>query len=291
MRTAFGQYAAANTLGQRLLLWAWQWRDMSQCEMLAGGVIVVTTLLVLVRRHVWLTRGLVALVTFVTCMTVTSPQLMAQTSVADVRYLVAALPLCIALTTGTIWHAVGRRPAPALLLAAVAFGTNLLHGGPLLWCGTRSTPLAFAGELIRPIDEPYTPTARWLREHAADRATVWAVPDYCAYPLMFHAPAQLYAWQLPAPVGQFAGLDQAHFKGREPPDYLVLFGPVRGQFTEVLRDWRSRGIDYRPVAELPHFWKDLYRPELFWRSFTTVTPSPTNFDSVYVLRRQAAPEE
>jgi hypothetical protein len=284
LRTAFGQYAAANTLGQKFLLWLWQWRDMSQCEMLGGVVLLLAAAIAVLCRDPWIARGLVALATFVTAITATSPQLMAQTSVADVRYLVAAIPLCVALAAGTIWQVVGRRAIPALVLAAVAFGTNLLNGGPLLWCGTRSTLLAFAGELVRPIDEPYTPAARWLRENAADRATVWVLPDYCAYPLMFHAPRQQYAWQLPAPEGQFASLDAINFKGRVPPEFLVLFGPVRGELAPLLQEWRLQGIDYRVVEELPHFWKDLYRPELFWRSFVTIAPSGNNHESVYVLR-------
>lgn len=291
LRTAFGQYAAANTLAQKLLLWVWQWRDMSQCEMLGGAVLILAMLLVFVRRDQWLMRGLAALLTFVTVMTITSPQLIAQTSVADVRYLTAAIPLCVALATGTIWLAVGRHAIPALIVAAVAFGTNLLNGGPLLWSGPRSTLLAFMGELVRPIDEPYTPAARWLRDNAADRATVWVLPDYCAYPLMFHAPAQRYAWQLQAPEGQFARLDPINFKGRVPPEFLVLFGPFRGQLTELLREWRTGGIDYRPVSELPHFWKDLYRPELFWRSFTSVVPSSTRYDAVYVLQLKPQSKE
>lgn len=284
LRTAFGRYAAANTLDQKFVLWVWQWRDMSQCEMLGAAILLLAIVLVFIRRDSWLMRGIAALVTFVTVMTVTSPQLVAQTSVADVRYLAAAIPLCVALAAGTIWQAVGRRAIPALILASVAFGTNLLNGGPLLWCGTRSTLLAFAGELIRPIDEPYTPAAKWLRENASDRATVWVLPDYGTYPLMFHSPAQRYAWQLQAPEGQFADLDAINFKGQVPPEFLVLFGPFRSQLAPALQEWRLQGLDYRVVAELPHFWKDLYRPELFWRSFVTIRPSATNHECVYVLR-------
>jgi 4-amino-4-deoxy-L-arabinose transferase-like glycosyltransferase len=284
LRTAYGQYAAANTLSQKFLLWLWQWRDMSQCEMLGGGVLLLAVIFVLKGRDPWLTRGLAALTTFVTVMTATSPQLMAQTSVADVRYLTAAIPLCVALVAGTLWKAVGQRAILALLLAALTFGTNLLNGGPILWCGTRSTLLAYAGEMIQPIDEPYTPAAKWLSANVPDRASVWVLPDYCTYPLMFHAPAQRYAWQLSGPAGQFAGLDAINFKGRVPPEFLVVFGPFRGEIVALLRAWRAEGIDYRPVKELPHFWKDLYRPELFWRSFVSIMPVGDRYDAVYVLQ-------
>lgn len=291
LRTAFGQYAVANTIAQKFLLWLWQWRDMSQCEMLGGTVLLVAMVLVLLRRDPWIMRGLAALLIFVTTMTITSPQLVTQTSVADIRYLVGGIPLCVALASGTIWQSVGRRAIPALILAAIAFGTNILNGGPFLWCGTRSTLLAFAGELMRPIDEPYRPAAQWLRDNAPASSTVWVLPDYCTYPLMFHSPTQRYAWQLQAAEGQFAGLDAINFKGRVPPDFLVLFGPVRGQLTGLLREWRAAGLDYRPVAELPHFWKDLYRPELFWRSFTSVVPSSSRYESVYVLQLQQQMKE
>lgn len=288
-RTAFGEYAAHNTLADRLTLWLWHWRDMNQCEFMSGGVMAASLLIALLTQDKWLVRGLTSMFIFVTLLAAVSPQIVQMTSVADVRYAAVLLPLFMAIGSRTVCRITNGRPVAALTLAALAFGTNLLNGGPLLWCGLRSTPVAYARELIAPVAEPYTPTAAWLRDHVAPRQSVWVVPDYCAYPLMFHAPDPTYAWQLTSDAGQFSVLPPIHFRGRTPPDFIAIFGPMRSQMAPLLQEWRLRGIYYESVDELPFFWKDLYRPELFWRSFVTVRPSPNRFEGIYLFKRKSEP--
>lgn len=284
-RTAFGEYVASNSIADRFTLWWWQWRDMNQCEFLSATGLILAIAVAAVTNDAWLRRGLVALFVFVSLVTLLSPQLMAVTSVADVRYLCAALPLCIFLSSRAIWLTCRSTPLLALTLAAVMFGSNLCNAGPLLWCGLRSTIGCYIGELIRPPTEPFTPTARWVRDHIAKGESVWVLPDTATYPLMFHAPDARYAWQLPEIRPEFSGLDPIHFRGRIPPDYIILFGPYRGELAGLMQTWRENGADYRLADEIPVFWKDLYRPELFWRTFVTVEPSKSRYEAIYIFRR------
>jgi 4-amino-4-deoxy-L-arabinose transferase-like glycosyltransferase len=286
-RTAFGEYATRNGLADRLTLWFWHWRDMNQCEFMSGGLMVLAVGVALLTRDKLLIRGLVASLAFITVLSVASPQIVQITSVADVRYAAVLIPLFLAIESRTVWRVTHRHAPASVILALIVFGTNILNGGPLLSGGLRSTLMAYAGELLYPVAEPYTPTAAWLRDHVAPRQSVWVIPDHCTYPLMFHAPDPTYAWQLSSDQGQFSGLPPIHFRGRTPPDYIVIFGPLRSEMVPILQEWRLRGVRYDGVAELKQFWKDLYRPELFWRSFVTVLPSPNRFEGIYIFKRQS----
>ena len=43
----------------------------------------------------------------------------------------------------------------------------------------------------------------------------------------------------------------------------------------------------KPVATLDFFWKDLYRPELFWRTFKPITGYNKNIEAIYVFKHVA----
>ena len=76
---------------------------------------------------------------------------------------------------------------------------------------------------------------------------------------------------------QFAGLPEIHFRGREMPDYVVVFGPA----VETIRGGR-----YELAATLDAYWRDEYRPELFWRRFADRAGFDRSREAVYVLRRR-----
>ncbi len=290
LRTQFGGYAATSTLGDRLQLFYWNWRDMNRCEFLVGGLLLLAIFVAWTRKDQWLFRALVALGVFVAAITCVSPQTMAGASVADVRYLVPAIPLCIAIEVRTILLLCGHQPPLALVLAVVAFGTNLIHGGPLLASGLSSTLLRYSGELVSPPTDPYTPAAKWINDHVRPGESIWVSPDYMTYPLMFHAPKAVYAWQLAwPPPQQFRGLPMIHFQGQEPPDYLIAFGPVVGQVVQSINGWKKPGLKYEHVETIDTYWKDLYRPELFWRSFKSVTNYQKNAEAIYIFKRKVEP--
>jgi hypothetical protein len=132
----------------------------------------------------------------------------------------------------------------------VFFCTNLLQGGFLIDPSWRipvgSTAVRFAGELISPPPEPYTAAAGWIHANVTSGESMLVVPDYMMYPLMFHAPQPLYAWQFrPASQSRYPDLPAVHFRGLASPDYLLALGPslVRFQHNDVtlliLSYWRT----------------------------------------------------
>ncbi|MEI6350694.1 MAG: hypothetical protein WCP06_06265 [Verrucomicrobiota bacterium] len=284
LSTKFGGYVAQNDLWDRMVLFWWNLRDMNRCEFFVGALLLAAPVVAVVRKDRWLTRALVAMGLYVMVISAVSPQTMNNTTVADIRYLIALLPLGWVISVRTLEGITGKARATALALAVVAFGTNLLHGGPMLSWGIRSTPVSFAGELIHPPTDPYTVAASWINENVREGESIWVEPDYMPYSLMFHAPKAIYAWQLtPPPQGQFASMPSIHFMGLVAPDYVMAFGPVVQQVSEMLKQWNR--ASYQPVATLDAFWQDRYRPELFLRSFEPVKNFNRQTESIFVLKR------
>jgi hypothetical protein len=177
----------------------------------------------------------------------------------------------------------------AIVLGVLAFGTNLFEGGssvpsfdsPPSLALLFSTPLRYTLELFDPPSDPYSATSAWINANLTDGQSIWVVPDYAAYPLMFHSPQMVYAWQLPnKPEGQFKDLAPIHFAGRVLPDYLICFGP--NLTTNELQQRIPRARFYR-VATIDTYYYDLYRPELFWRVFSPMNVDPKS-QAIYVVR-------
>jgi hypothetical protein len=88
---------------------------------------------------------------------------------------------------------------------------------------------------------------------------------------MFRVAHPVYAWQLKMDKkSRFGDVGDIHFEGQRPPDFFVLFGPVVADFLKASKHWESKGWRYEHIATINTFWKDLYRPELFWRTFRPI---------------------
>jgi len=288
--TGLGGYLKENTFADRMVLYFWNWRDLNQCEFLPGIFVLIALCFWPMIGSSHLKRALAALFIYISTVTVLSTQLVKQTSVSDVRYMAGAIPLCIAIVGFILVKVWKKSPALALGLALVVFGTNLFNGGPMTYSGFRSTPLAYIKELAQPIDEPFTPASKWINEHVAQKQSIWVLPEYMNYPLMFRSPHPVYAWQLASDNRdpQFAKLPLIHFQGRVPPDYVMVLGPSIQQVIPLLKSWAEQNINYQHEATLNHYWKDMYRPELFWRTFTPVKKFNEQFEVIQIFKLKSA---
>jgi hypothetical protein len=285
--TKLAGYLQANTAWQRIQLFGWTLRDLNACEFISA-VIAAVAIVMAFKGSASLSRMLVGMATYIICMTLMSTQVVSVTSVADIRYMAAALPLCIAITSNVLTRLWERYGAPALLFAALACFTNVFNGGIFSTAGVHSTINEYIHELVWPPEEPYGPTADWLNRNATSGQSVWVVPDYATYPLMFHAPHLTYAWQFdPAQANdkEFRELPAIHFKGAEFPDFIVAFGPFAKQIEALLVQFAAEGHNYERVATINVFWKDLYRPELFWRTFRPIRDFDPSRDGIQVFKK------
>ncbi len=262
------------------LLW-WNVRDLNFCEFGSGALLAAAPIVWLLTRGLWLGRAILALAVGIIAISALSPQNPSNVTLADVRYLSFLIPLCIAVGVLTLLPIAGFSKVAALLVGGVAFGSNLLNFSFVTRAPMRSTFYSYVTELIRPVPEPYAPVAQWIREHVKPSQSILVVPDHMMYPLMFHAPSAIYAWQLDyPPPKELAQLDPIHFSSVIWPDYLVAFG------------WwtvESNDVKYELVEPINVYFRDMYRPELFWRVFEAPPAFDQRTHGVSIYRRVDRP--
>ena len=270
-----------------VLLW-WFFRDLNACEYVVGSLFLAAPLVYLLNRNIWLLRATLALVVYTASAALIVPQNIHLGPFAEVRHVAPAIALGIAVGVLVLGSLRGRWVWAGLALGVVAFGTNLFHGGRWLPSGLRATSWQFACELISPLPDPYRATSEWINRNIPANQTIYGLPDYAIYPLMFHSPQAIYAWQLSyPPEPQFKNLPAIHFRGLVPPDTIIAFGPDARKFLAE-REVFPAGAQYRLVHTLDVFWRDTYRPELCWHSFTPVPCDLRKDEGIYILQRSGA---
>lgn len=288
----FGKEPVARLHGPwwRLLpLSAWYaLRDLHRCELLCLPLLACAPLLWRRSRDPRLLRLPLAALVYVAAVVALAPLPASSLRVAQVRYFTPLIPLTFALAV-LCARALPQAARPyAAPLALALLGTNLLRGGALA-NGPRSSGWDFVLELARPPEDPYAAAAAWVNENVPEGASVWVMPEHATYPLMFHAPKALYAWQLKSPPEpQFAGLAPIHFRGALPPDYLVGFGPYAAPAAARLDQWLGKNGRYGLAAALDVYWRDRQRPELFWHGFAPALDFDREREGVYVYKRAPA---
>lgn len=291
-----GKYGNPSGPLHHLRLFLWNLRDLNAAEMGVGALLLLAPILGVLRRDRQLLRGALAILVYAVVVAMLSPQPEGPTR-AFVRYLAPVLPLCILVHARTVAALTRGRAALAVPLALCAFGTNLLHGGPLSGDvrtlynrpippdSLHSTPLRFLSSLIDPPPSTYATVAAWVRQHVRPGQSVWVQPGYATYPLMYAAPAPVYAWQIGAQTGQFRGMDDIHVLGKRAPDFIVVFGPKIRDIDRTLARLGQPDGAYVLAERLDTYWYDLTRPELFWHAFSAVRGFDRDREAVYVLRR------
>jgi hypothetical protein len=270
-----------------LFLLAWKLRDMSVNEFCVVPLIALLPFVALWRRDLSLARGGIALLVYMLVIDLVEPH---HSSFAALRYLATVIPLCCFLEVRTLLLAVGKRKWLAAVIGIPIFATNVLSGSTIWHPGlfnipVRSTIVAYLGELWDPPSDPFRAASEWMNANLPAGATVWVLPEYAKYPLMFHAPGQLYGWQLKYPAEeQFKDEPEIQFVGREAPEYIVLFGGEGAAAYHPIKLPDGSVPSYSVVKVLPVFGKDLFRPELYLRVFETQKVEGQR-DGVLVLKR------
>jgi len=102
---------------------------------------------------------------------------------------------------------------------------------------------------------------------------------------MFHAPQPIYSRLLEDSYNpQWSHLPPIHFKGRERPDYVIVFGPSIAHVLPILQQMSDGKSRYQQIGQINRFWKDLYRPEIFWRSFRSIQSTGQTGENIYFFQ-------
>jgi hypothetical protein len=297
LRAGSGDYADPGAKGPIQwieMIWLFL-RDTNRNEFGPMILLILAPILYYWKRNDWLLRAPLAAIPFFVAAAVFIPPVLPKgvpisDIPGDIRYVVPIIPLYFGLTTLTLCLICGKKRWLAVGLAVPFFLSNLLCQIPRMDPHLHVTLLSYIGELHNPPPDPFTPTAQWINEHVEDGQSIWVLPDFMTYPLMYHAPKAVYAWQIKdPPAPQFEHLPDIHFFGRVLPDYIVVFGPTVIDLQTKFHP--PEGITYQSAAILDVFWKDLYRPELFWRSFDPMPVDIPHGTGIYIFKKHiAAPE-
>jgi len=274
-------YVPASWVADKLKLAWWNLRDLASCEFTWTPVLLVALVVVLARRDRLLLRALVALLIYALVASVLSVQPVGWANVADIRYMVAAIPLGLFITVRSLASLPVLSPWVGAALVGLVSLTTALHRPAVKWMAgplevpLRSTLWTWLGELSTPQRSAYAEATQWLNAHVPAGSRVVVLPDYGAYPVMFHSPQLSVMWQLrPDQRGEYAGLPEHVFRGRGVPDVLVGFGGGEARaLARLAGQLGARGMAFDPPTRLDVSAPDRTRPELFWRDFTTVVPA------------------
>jgi hypothetical protein len=258
------------------LFW-WNLRDLIACDFVILPLLILCPILYFKQKNSWFLRAPLAFLIFIGGIAFFTAHPTPAVGNAEVRYLAPLLPLCIAISILAVW---GMQSLPGWIRAGV-LGLSVVT---ICFPPSRSSALNYYHELWHPAVEPYTPVASWVRRHVPAGSTIYVCPDLCVSPMMWNAPQATYVWQLSEPPKpDYAKLSSVYFKGRVAPDYVIEFGPYTAEAEACLADLKQQGVGYESVATVPVYFKEMFRPELIWRSFETI--QPTAGEQVYIFRR------
>lgn len=281
---------ASEQISRPMLFW-WYWRD-SILEFANPMVIALALPLCFLRANRSLLRALLFLLLYIAVMTMAAPHPPAGNPHIEVRYLAPCITVFIAVTVLVVIALTRRAPWMAVPLAIVgcSFNWHPIAFGPVQ---LMPTVASYIKELIEPPGDPYTAGANWIKRNVREKQSIWVWPGWGAYPLMFHQPGPLYAWQLtyPPKEEQFKKLDLIHFQRQTPPDYIMVFGPEIERIWEDFHENPRRGVKYDFAEALDVYWQDLHRPEFLRRTFTPITDYDKNTEGIYILKRTDPPME
>jgi hypothetical protein len=192
-----------------------------------------------------------------------SPQVVEDTSMADFRYMVPVLPIAALLCAGSLWIIHLRWPALAICLLLIQLNSNLL---PVLLGGTKPRWLlpALILEVHRPYPTGTSACVQFLKDMVPRDSVVWVSPNYMFKPLQFYAGDRIKFRgvlendkAIPRPVGD--RLDPQLYVDRCKPDWAILFGAQAVGLPRIL--YFSGGRTIRPLI-LGAYGGQSQRPEL-----------------------------
>jgi hypothetical protein len=262
------------------LLW-WHTSGLARFEFFPVLVPVVLVVLWAVRRRTSVASVLaeallicVILGVYTITVVLFSPQTVApSTRVADMRYVVALMPIGAAASSamlvglwrlGPMWG-----PALAVISGVSLTVTNAFTLAYLRWQPLRSTLYLYVKENTHDYTTGNETLIEYLRQLPPGRV-IRVVPDFMAYPAMFYVPQHLYCCQL--------GNRKIDDKVRSTlPDY-VYFDRVRPDYILVGADISPQELleqcaavygpgRYRLGPEVGETYRDTSRPEIPWHTF------------------------
>ncbi len=286
------------------LLW-WHFREYSTLGLfpavmaVAGMVVGVRGLRgePKIRRGLGFVAGVVVLFTIL--LSLLSPQKVATSERADIRYALPVLPLLALLVGGIIYMTWKRSKGLAAVLIVLVVFTDVLtlaqlerdYGrrkeelSPFAALPFRSYLADYVYELTHDYTSGYEAAIEYLKRGVSDGEMVLA---YDPFSLMLYFGERLrFAGQIDENDERLLGPSGVRvpayvYSSQVAPDWIVSYGeqPIRLDIAEFLRE---RGVEYS-VNRVDVYGRERSRPELWGHTFRQITPFAPE-DAVVILRR------
>lgn len=171
------------------LLW-WNLRELNLLGCLPWTVAVVLFYLLIRERQKegasqTILQWAVLSLGYVFFLALLSPQSANIETIADVRYLIPAVPFFAGIVGAFLWFVHRKARVVALVCFAIIITSNVLTLSPFNWKFRWLLP-AYIGEIHREYPTSYRAVVDFLLKSAARDDLVYASPEYCNYPLMFY---------------------------------------------------------------------------------------------------------
>jgi hypothetical protein len=228
-----------------------------------------------------------------------SPQPTTVPTIADVRYLIIAVPFLAGLGGVCLGFVHRKMPVVALTLLTIMVLSNMLTLTPFNQRFRWLLP-AYIGEIHRHYPTSYEAVVRFLKQHAAQDDLVYTFPEFTHPPLLFYAGEQIRLCCLldsrtPLPAATLQSLQAPLFIEQHFPQWFVAFGnhpEVRKLLQYFSRPHQQEGkpvkFTYSLVEVLDVYWGATQRPELPWHSFGPKTDFDRRVEAVYIFQRLEA---
>ncbi len=233
------------------------------------------------------------IVAYIVILSILSPQSVHDAqfdTLADIRYMVALIPLG-AICAGALLSVIhGKTKFLALFLFCAITCTNTLC---LRWINPQLRLLlpAYIYEIMHDYKTPYEAVIDFLCSHPTFmNDTITCTPDYCQLPIQFYCGDFIrMGGQLDEktslPVSKTRALPAPLFQDAYFPTWIISFGLSNVQAEKI--SYFSRG-KYKyasdPQLSLPVFFNDMTRPELPWHNFTKID-NVDAANAVHLFRR------
>ena len=227
-----------------------------------------------------------------------SPQPIAYTRIADVRYLMPVVPFLAGLIGIFLWFIHRKNKLLAVILLLILVNTNFLTLTPSNNKFRWLLP-AYIYEIHHSYPTCYSESADFLFKNAKQDDLVYAFPEYCNYPLIFYSGDKfkfgcLLNYNTTLNVDKMRRLDSVLFIEENFPQWFIMFG--RHLDALNLLNYFSRPhyendkfirYDYQAAATLDVYWQDMSRPELPWHNFGPKKDFDRNTEAVYIYKRSS----
>jgi hypothetical protein len=272
-------------LTTRLILAYKNLRDLDVVQIVSLPMLAVPLVLYRWVKNRWLLQAPLFFAVYFVVLILVSPEPAYLLPEGATRYAVPIIPLALAMTATALFAIWQLNRITAVVVALLLTISNLPYPCALARLGLTSSQYNFVGELLDPPLDPYAALAFWVNQNVHAGQSVYVIPNYALYPIMFHAPAPTYAWQFPVHAKpDTPPLPAIQTIGNGAPDVVICEGAWMSNLSAFEAYEAKNGHHYVPAEQVLCSPWALQRPEIYWHGFRFV-PSHGPADAIYIVRR------